>query len=142
MWKKPKFVPDSLDLVADGPIVAIYESQYDEAFAVAKKKDGLEFVCINTRNTKDITSYGDHEQCLLRALFELIVDSEYDTRENIERAAEIVGFEFLADTYAFIFTERKKSIYGSGKKDMKAYFERKLAYIRGEFRPGLADPGI
>jgi hypothetical protein len=79
---------------------------------------------------------------LLRALFELVVDAEYNVREDIERAAEVIGFKYLADTYAFIFTERKKSIYGSGKKDMKAYFERKLAYIRGELRPGLADPGI
>lgn len=140
--RKPKHIFKDDDPSEKTPLVGIFESQYEEAFACRKQENGVEFVYFNLRHPENIEVYGTGVQCLLRALFDLIVDGEFYKRDAIERAAKIIGFECLADTFAFIFNERKKTMYGPRKKDMKAYFKRRLEYIRGTYTPGADDPGI
>ena len=140
--QKPTYVFAEEETSGKDSVVGVYESQYDEAFACRRQGDGVEFIYFSVRRPTDIQVYGDSPQCLLRALFNEIVESEYYKRDDIERAAKKIGFDYLADTYAFIFGERKQTMYGPRKRDMKAYHKRRLEYIRGTYRPGLADPGI
>jgi len=140
--KKPTFKLANQDQEGTEPLVIIFQSQYDEAYGARKNDDKLEFVYFNTRKPEDITVHGDSEQCLLRSLFDDIVDSEYNVRNDIERAADAIGFECLSDTYAFIFAERELAMQGQRKPDMKAYYERRLAYVRGTVKPGSTNPGV
>lgn len=140
--QKPKHVFTDDDPSDKIPMPGIFESQYDEAFACRKQGDGVEYVFFNLRHPENLEVYGTSEQCLLRALFEELVAGEYYKRNDIEQAAKIIGFNCLPDTFAFIFNERKETLYGPRKKDMKAYFKRRLEYIRGTYTPGADDPGI
>ncbi len=140
--QKPKHAfsdeePSDKDLV-----VGVYESSYGEAYACRRQGDGIEFIYFDVKRPTDIQVYGASPQCLLRALFDEIVDGQQYQRDDITRAAKKIGFKYLPDTYAFIFGERKQTLYGDRKRDMKAYHRRRLEYIRGTYRPGLADPGI
>ena len=140
--QKPKHVFSDEETSDKELVVGVYESKYDEAFACRRQGDGVEFVCFNVKRPTDVQVYGASPQCLLRALFDEIVESEYYKRDDIERAAKNIGFDYLADTYAFIFGERKLTMYDPRKRDIKAYHKRRLKYIRGIYRPGLADPYI
>ena len=140
--QKPKHVFSDADTSEKALVVGIFESHYDEAFACRKQGDGVEYIYFNVKRPADIEVWGASHQCLLRALFDEIVDGQQYQRDDITRAAKTIGFEYLPDTYAFIFGERKQTLYGDRRRDMKAYHRRRLEYIRGTYRPGLADPGI
>ncbi len=140
--RKPKFVFKDDAPTGDAEVVGIFESQYDEAFACRKKGDGMEYIYFNVRHPGDIEVHGGSEQALLRSLFDQLVDSEFYKRDDIERAAKVIGFECLADTFAFIFAERERAMQGSRKRDMKAYFKRRLDYVQGISKPGTDNPGV
>ncbi|MDJ0764909.1 MAG: hypothetical protein QNJ97_18145 [Myxococcota bacterium] len=140
---KPKYVLKEASTPPDAePLAGIFESRYNEAYACGKWENKIAFVYFNFKHLEDVTSYGASEQSLLRALFEEIVDSEFHKRDDIERAAAAVGFRFLPDTYAYVFSERERAMKGERKRDMKAYFERRLAYIRGVSKPATTNPGV
>ena len=140
--QKPKHVFSEEETSDQELVVGVFESKYNEAFACRRQGDGVEFIYFSVKNPTDVQVYGASHQCLLRALFNELVESNYYKRDDIERAAKVIGFEYLADTYAFIFGERKLTLYDSRKRDMKAYHKRRLGYIRGIYRPGLDDPYV
>ncbi len=124
------------------PLVGLFESKYNESYACRKEEETLEYLYFNVKKPEDILVLGDSEQAMFRALFEEIVDSEFHHRDFVTRAAEKVDFRYLADTYAFVFLERELAIKGQRTRDMKAYYERRLAYIRGETKPAAINPGV
>ncbi len=139
---KPKHVFKDQTQAESDLVAAIFETRYKESYACRRKGNGLEYIYINVKNPADITILGDSEQCLFRALFDDIVDSEYHPRDPVTRAADAVDFQFLADTYSFVFMERELAIKGRRDRDMKAYYERRLAYIRGQSKPATVNPGV
>ncbi len=140
--QKPKHVFSDAETTDRELVVGIFETTYGEALACRKQGDEIEFIYFDFKTPSNIVVYGESPDCILRALFEDIVDGQYYQRDAITLAAKKIGFKYLPDTYAFIFGERKETLYGPRRRDMKAYHRRRLEYIRGTYRPGLDDPGI
>ncbi len=128
---KPKTTLTGHDQKDADIVVGIFESRYDDAYGCRKGENGLEFVCFNVKHPTEIDVLGSSEQSLLGMLFEEIIDAEFHGRDPLTRAADAIGFKYLMETYAYVFSERELAIKGERKRDMKAYFDRRLAFIRG-----------
>ncbi|MCP4600328.1 MAG: hypothetical protein GY847_07315 [Proteobacteria bacterium] len=139
---KPKHVFKNEQQDGSNLVVGIFESRYNESYACRKKDNELEYIYFNVKKPTEVTVLGDSDQCLLRALFDEIVDGEFHPRDLITRSAKTVDFQYLGDTFSFVFLEREQAIKGERKRDMKAYFERRLAYIRGEYKPSNVNPWV
>jgi len=129
-------VPPSCQLEGQGRpdsdlVVGIFESRHGDCYACRKNGDSLEFIYFHIKKSEEMVVIGSSENSMMGLLFEEITDSAFHTRDDLSHAADAVGFKYLDDVLAYVFSEREILLKGNKQRDMKKYFERRLAFVRG-----------
>ncbi len=129
-------IPPSCSLKNQGQpdsdlVVGIFESRHGDCYACRKNGDSLEFIYFHIKKSEEMVVIGSSEKSMMGLLFEEIADSAFQTRDELSRAADSVGFKHLDDVLAYVFSEREILLKGNKQRDMKKYFERRLVFLRG-----------
>ncbi|MCP4678690.1 MAG: hypothetical protein GY854_24905 [Deltaproteobacteria bacterium] len=127
---KPSHSLDDENQAGSELVVGVFESRHGDCYGVRKRGDGVEFVYFHVKKTEDLVVIGSLEKSLLGLLFEEIADSAFHTRDELSRAANAIGFKYLDEVLEYVFSEREIILKGNRQRDMKAYFKRRLAFVR------------